>query len=776
MAQIPPTILLEKQPPVPCQSSPLPSKILKTAASLDSVMRTLSIVPSTVNEGGLIAVEVVPSPLRPASSQLTRTTEAAVAVCAPDAPRELHVHRVDFNPAQQLELKLINSLDVASGAPPISQLSLRDCELSPNFMTRMYSILSSFPSLTRLDISHCYIERATARLLPVVAASLPNLTVFSACHTSMNDACSSHMRALLIACPRITALNLDNNNMTSFGEDCMCDALTQVNSPASGSITCYHLSSRLFVRVIAVNSPSHQLITLTDRSLSRGLSALQRNLFIDVDLRHSSLSPAAAAEIILSIPCFPLLRHFRMSTPDFDACLAVGILLAFLRQPASASFTWYIFIFASIIPSSSHDMFRNSIQPNGAAHSDKNHAPEESWLHRGSTVALSKGQIGSDAPWSSLVVHSTATNLKNTAPCLVQDLCSNFPSVLFETCGRRSCRWISVGYCSLTPPFFRALLTSQSSLVCLRSLILLDCILDALPELLSSVVTALVGLPSLRHVICGGALWSLINDANAVSEILVGINSRFSSTSAVTVLNLSWYVQSLASHRSSASCDALFFRLPTSHVVLSMDPAQMAFLSSLSTFAAQDWSYPTSTQCFSAFERAAAAVECRLNATAPPNQPALPADRTSDADAGLGSTRSCFNECMVHQAEVSLIQELAPARVTIGAAVFSFISEMQLLTTLCLPNCIPAEVATAVKTLNGSESLSFNICVSSKANSHTFFCSNRSLVQPHRPQLGPQPCVSARRMRCLCPRVVPGRALLHTATVSVRQLPRSLLL
>jgi hypothetical protein len=207
--------------------------------------------------------------------------------------------------------------------------------------------MTCFPSLTRLDISHCYIEKSAARLLPGVAAALPHLTAFSATNTHMNDACSSHMRALLVACPRITTLNLDNNNMTTFGEDSMCDALTQVNSPAPGAVTRHHLSSRLFVHNvagsgIAFDPPSYQLITLTGRSLSRGLSAVQRGLLVDIELRHATFSAVAAAQVITSIPHFPLLRRLFMFTPDFDACLAVGILQAFLAQSLSADFKWCV--------------------------------------------------------------------------------------------------------------------------------------------------------------------------------------------------------------------------------------------------------------------------------------------------------------------------------------------------------------------------------------------------------------------------------------------------
>ncbi len=288
---------------------------------------------------GLTAVEVSSSTLKTVGSLFTHIMAEASSQ-AGDGLRELQMHRIDFNPAQQLELKLISTLDVPSNAPAITHLSLRDCELSPNFIARMYSVMTCFPSLTRLDISHCYLEKATARLLPGVAAALPHLTAFAATHTCMNDACSSHMRALLIACPRI-------NNMSTFGEDSMCDALTQVNSPAPGAATRHHLSSRLFIHNIAgsgiaFDPPSYQLITLTGRSLSRGLAAVLRGLFVDIELRHASLPPTAAAEIIASIPCFPSLRRLFMFTPDFDACLAVGILQAFLAQTASTAFKWCV--------------------------------------------------------------------------------------------------------------------------------------------------------------------------------------------------------------------------------------------------------------------------------------------------------------------------------------------------------------------------------------------------------------------------------------------------
>jgi hypothetical protein len=101
-------------------------------------------------------------------------------------------------------------------------------------------------------------------------------------------------------------------------------------------------------------------------------------------------------------------------------------------------------------------------------------------------ACLTHAQGANGVPWS-LIAHAAASNLKSTAPCLVQDLCNNYPSVLFDSCGRRACRRISVGYCLLSSTFFRALLTSQTSLLSLKDLILLDCITDAPPELLHKV-------------------------------------------------------------------------------------------------------------------------------------------------------------------------------------------------------------------------------------------------------------------------------------------------
>jgi hypothetical protein len=344
------------EPPVPMQSALAHSNPLKSSFPTDfggpAPIRTLSIVPSAAPGGGLTAVEVPSSSIKAFSSLFCNMIPEIAAAGACDSSRELQMHRIDFNPAQQLELKLINTLDVPSNAPSVTNLSLRDCELSPNFITRMYGILTCFPSLTKLDLSHCYIEKSAARLLPGVAAALPNLTSFSATNTHMNDACAVHMRALLVACPRITSLTLEQNKMTQYGEDSMCDALTQVNSPPPGAITRHHLSSRLSIHYtagtgIAFDPPSFQLISLTSRPLTRGVAAVQRGLLVDIELRHASLSPVAAAEIMASIPCFPSLRRLFLCTPNFDACLAVGIFHAFLKQPASTSFKWSVAVFFS---------------------------------------------------------------------------------------------------------------------------------------------------------------------------------------------------------------------------------------------------------------------------------------------------------------------------------------------------------------------------------------------------------------------------------------------
>jgi hypothetical protein len=189
-------------------------------------------------------------------------------------------------------------------------------------------------------------------------------------------------------------------------------------------------------------------------------------------------------------------------------------------------------------------LYRYSGHNYGETDLEKQVVSEDGWLYRGSVLALNRGKEANGVPWS-LIAHAAASNLKSTAPCLVQDLCNNHPSVLFHACGRRACNRLSIGYCSLSPTFFRALLTSQVSLLGVRELLLLDCIVDAPPELLNQVFAALVRLPSLRHVVCGGALWTLINDAKAASELLAPTSSLLASDAIFKVFNVSWYSPTL---------------------------------------------------------------------------------------------------------------------------------------------------------------------------------------------------------------------------------------
>ena len=167
--------------------------------------------------------------------------------------------------------------------------------------------------------------------------------------------------------------------------------------------------------------------------------------------------------------------------------------------------------------------------------------PSDSWLCRSSVLALNKGQAATGEPWS-LIAHAVASNLKSTAPCLIQDLCNNYPSVLFNACSRRGCSRISIQNCFLPSTFFNSLLISQVPLLGLRELILLDCITDTPRELLLKVIVTLTRLPSLRHVICLNPLWSLINDSKVASELLCPESSLLSHASIYKVFNVSWYI------------------------------------------------------------------------------------------------------------------------------------------------------------------------------------------------------------------------------------------
>ena len=173
----------------------------------------------------------------------------------------------------------------------------------------------------------------------------------------------------------------------------------------------------------------------------------------------------------------------------------------------------------------------------GEGDTDKPTAPGEGWLHRGSVLSLSQDKTENDATWS-LVAHAAASNLKSTAPCLVKDLCSNYPSVLFDVAA--DCRFISVGYCSLSSSFFSGFMMNQGSLARLRDLTLLDCITDAPSELLHQVFHSFTGLPYLIRVVCGGALWTLINDVKAVSQLL-NTKPPLPPSPLFKVFNVSWY-------------------------------------------------------------------------------------------------------------------------------------------------------------------------------------------------------------------------------------------
>ena len=192
-------------------------------------------------------------------------------------------------------------------------------------------------------------------------------------------------------------------------------------------------------------------------------------------------------------------------------------------------------------------------------------------------------------------------------------------------------------------------------------------------------------------------------------------------------------------------------RLPVSHVMLSMDPAQMPFLNELVTFAAKDWSYPPAAQSYSAFEKAAAAVaSCLSMAT----QPSL-------------TTVQSNIESMMHTAETTLMQALAPALVKIGPAVNGYLSQLHRVTTLCLPNSIPNDPDSTIRNLKGAASPSLLMrCFA--LPSHSCFCSNRSPYQPHQPEYRPQPPLLTWRNRCIRTRDLPLCPLPHAETIYMR--------
>ena len=136
-----------------------------------------------------------------------------------------------------------------------------------------------------------------------------------------------------------------------------------------------------------------------------------------------------------------------------------------------------------------------------------------------------------------------------------------------------------------------------------------------------------------------------------------------------------------------------------------MDPAQMPFLTEVTTFAAKDWSYPPAAQSHSAFEKAAAAVACCLSMATRPSAASSIHDEAHDVASNPNI------ESMMHTAETTLMQALAPARVKIGPAVNGYLKQLHLVTTLCLPNSIPADADSAIDNLRGETfSISYFLC------------------------------------------------------------------
>jgi len=126
----------------------------------------------------------------------------------------------------------------------------------------------------------------------------------------------------------------------------------------------------------------------------------------------------------------------------------------------------------------------------------------------------------------------------------------------------------------------------------------------------------------------------------------------------------------------------------------------MPFLNEVTMFAAKDWSYPPVAQSYSAFEKAAAAVASCLDLA---TQAAAGAGGCVDAAVGDYGGKSDV-EIMMHTAEATLMQALAPARVKIGPAVTAFLRQLHHVTTLCLPNSIPADADSTADNLSGEPS------------------------------------------------------------------------
>jgi hypothetical protein len=215
-----------------------------------------------------------------------------------------------------------------------------------------------------------------------------------------------------------------------------------------------------------------------------------------------------------------------------------------------------------------------------------------------------------------------------------------------------------------------------------------------------------------------------------------------------------------------------------SHVLLSMDPAQMPFLHELSKFAVQDWAFLPAMQSSAALEKAAAAVascisaamEASLTATASLQSGTKPFASDSDIESAMrtveetlmqlskfsvqdwaflpamqssvvmekaaAAVASCLSaatqlssttaslqsgtkpfasssniESAMRTVEETLMQALGSSPVKIGATVNAYLNQLGLVTTLCLPNSIPADADSAIDNLRGETfSISYFLC------------------------------------------------------------------
>ena len=138
-----------------------------------------------------------------------------------------------------------------------------------------------------------------------------------------------------------------------------------------------------------------------------------------------------------------------------------------------------------------------------------------------------------------------------------------------------------------------------------------------------------------------------------------------------------------------------------------MDPAQMPFLHELSKFAVQDWAFLPAMQSSVVLEKAAAAVASCLSA-------AMEASLTATASLQSGTKPFASDsdiESAMRTVEETLMQALGSSPVKIGATVNAYLNQLGLVTTLCLPNSIPADADSAIDNLRGETfSISYFLC------------------------------------------------------------------